>query len=931
MVLAERADDLARLRSLLDDARQHRGSGVVVSGPVASGKTELLNTAADEAVKQGATLATALCFPADKTTPLGMFGQLLLDCPLATQTRRRAIELLAEARARIHNGDLASEHVQQVSTAVAHSLCSLLTDLATHPLLLVVDDAQYADVPSLQCLLLLVRKIRWTPVVLAIGRTTPVREPHPLIQAELLRQLHSHRIRLTTLSETGVAEVIAARTSTGAADALASSVHSVSGGNPLLVRALLEDQNIAGRTTAKPDNRPGVAVGESFEQAVISCLYRSDDIARTVAYGIAVLGDGPDLGILSELTEFGPQVASSAVQRLDEAGLLAGARFRHPNARAAIIKSLSEKERATMHRTAAQLLHHRGHEPSVVAEHLVEAGDAAAPWAVPVLQQAADQALRDDRPQQAVRYLEHARVLCTDERARAGLLGRVANIEWRLNPAAVLRRLDALTSAMRSGLLDAERAASLLGHLLWHGYTEEAVEVATALQKRAADPEWSEEATTAWRSLALWFPSILGRLSTRFAASPAPAGAEPRHRAAEALHAVFTRGTDADVITAAEQVLRATRLADNTVDAICTSLYALVYSDRFDKAVPWYETLQDEASQQDAPGWQALLHAAGAEIAFRQGDLGTTEYRAQAALRYLAGSSWGTAIGSPLGSLVLALTAMGRYGEASDLLEQPFPAWLLHTRAGLPYRFARGQYNLATHAFHEAIADFRACGDLMTEWRLDLPALVPWRSSAAEAYLQLGQRSAAKKLAAEQLARCKQPRSRSRGVSLRVLAATSDPRHRQKLLREAEAVLQSCGDRLELAKVLTDLSAARRDADRVGQARSTVRRALLIAKELRAEPLCQRLLPQPADDVTVHTRRIPKSTVGAGSLTEAEWRVARLAAQGHTNTEIAGKLYITVSTVEQHLTRAYRKLNISRRTELPARLRKEIGAPMSVG
>jgi DNA-binding NarL/FixJ family response regulator len=56
----------------------------------------------------------------------------------------------------------------------------------------------------------------------------------------------------------------------------------------------------------------------------------------------------------------------------------------------------------------------------------------------------------------------------------------------------------------------------------------------------------------------------------------------------------------------------------------------------------------------------------------------------------------------------------------------------------------------------------------------------------------------------------------------------------------------------------------------------------------------------------------------ARQLSSAEWRVAELAARGSTNEQIARKLFITVSTVEQHLTRAYRKLGIRRRTQLPS-------------
>ena len=55
-------------------------------------------------------------------------------------------------------------------------------------------------------------------------------------------------------------------------------------------------------------------------------------------------------------------------------------------------------------------------------------------------------------------------------------------------------------------------------------------------------------------------------------------------------------------------------------------------------------------------------------------------------------------------------------------------------------------------------------------------------------------------------------------------------------------------------------------------------------------------------------------------LSDAEQRVAALAADGYSNREISGKLFITVSTVEQHLTRIYRKLNVSRRDDLPPSL-----------
>jgi DNA-binding CsgD family transcriptional regulator len=62
----------------------------------------------------------------------------------------------------------------------------------------------------------------------------------------------------------------------------------------------------------------------------------------------------------------------------------------------------------------------------------------------------------------------------------------------------------------------------------------------------------------------------------------------------------------------------------------------------------------------------------------------------------------------------------------------------------------------------------------------------------------------------------------------------------------------------------------------------------------------------------------------AQTLSRAERRVAKLAAIGYTNREIAARLYITVSTVEQHLTRVYRKLNVNRRSELSVSLQVDV-------
>jgi DNA-binding CsgD family transcriptional regulator len=65
--------------------------------------------------------------------------------------------------------------------------------------------------------------------------------------------------------------------------------------------------------------------------------------------------------------------------------------------------------------------------------------------------------------------------------------------------------------------------------------------------------------------------------------------------------------------------------------------------------------------------------------------------------------------------------------------------------------------------------------------------------------------------------------------------------------------------------------------------------------------------------------RRPRPTAGRGlsSLTAAERRVADLAATGQTNREIAERLFVSEKTVETHLARVFRKLELRSRRQLP--------------
>jgi DNA-binding CsgD family transcriptional regulator len=345
-----------------------------------------------------------------------------------------------------------------------------------------------------------------------------------------------------------------------------------------------------------------------------------------------------------------------------------------------------------------------------------------------------------------------------------------------------------------------------------------------------------------------------------------------------------------------------------------SALLALVYADRLDRASVWSGSLLREAAARQVPTWQAKLTAIRAELALRQGDLNQAYALAHSAMTHLSPRSWGVAVGAPLSTLVLAATAMGADDIAEEHLRHSVPEAIFRSRYGLQYLYARGHHHLATNRVHAALDDFLLCGDQARAWDMDLPAFLPWRSGAAAAHLRLGQRDQVRRLAEAELARPGSAKSRSRGVAMCLLAEIAGPRRRTSLLLEAVGVLRLAGDRLELARALAALSSAQRATGEAEQARRALYQALQLADLCGAERLQRSLLHRSRAETPADPAVLPKDPLSA-----AERRVASLAAAlGNSNREIADQLCITVSTVEQHLTRVYRKLNVTSRADLPS-------------
>jgi DNA-binding CsgD family transcriptional regulator len=137
------------------------------------------------------------------------------------------------------------------------------------------------------------------------------------------------------------------------------------------------------------------------------------------------------------------------------------------------------------------------------------------------------------------------------------------------------------------------------------------------------------------------------------------------------------------------------------------------------------------------------------------------------------------------------------------------------------------------------------------------------------------------------------------------------------LIREALAVLEPSPARLEHAYALANLGAALRRANHRAEAREHLRLALELAQRCGAV-----LLAEEAHEELIATGARPRRIVqsGAASLTPSEGRIAAMAADGLSNRDIAQALFVTLRTVEMHLSNAFRKLGVSSRTQLPAAL-----------
>jgi DNA-binding CsgD family transcriptional regulator len=821
--------------------------------------------------------------------------------------------------------------------AMMHGLYWLVANLAARrPLLLLADDVHWWDAPSLRFLAYLIPRVEELPVIVLAA----ARRGEPGADDELLAHLAQGPGVLVTaprpLTEHATRELAVAWFA-DADDEFYVNCHRATGGNPLLVRELLAalatERGRGGRALASRVSELGPV---SVSRAVLPRLARLGQGAVGLARAVAVLGASAQLRHAAALAGLDAERAAALADELAAAEILTGASplaFVHPIVGAAIYADMPRAGRARWHARAARLLDADGARVGQVAAQVLVSEPSADTFAVGALRAAAAEAVAQGAPETAASYLARALAEPPPRDERVPLLLDLAAAQAQTDDTAAIGTLTRALAESRDPR-DRVRAAVPLGNLLMLSGQVDAGEqvMATAFAeldalagKTTGDRDLllavaAERNTAARMGNRPVDPRVQALVSgaVREAMLEAPGA---RAIAAVAAGDACMRDTPAaDVAALAIRALGGDRLAPEpglSSTAFVPVVCALMTVDRFAEAERVFDRVLAQARAAGSVRAYVNVRAVRPFGLYLQGRLREAEADAREALE-LAGQHAVALLPYAVAFLLEPLIDRGALGEADAVLAatgldgalpRAFPSNMLLLRRG---RLRRAQGRLA-----EALADLGACDEQMRAGHATSPGLGPWRSEAALVHHALGDGRAAQLVAQELELAHAIGLPRCVGVALRTQGLVTGGPEGLALLERAVETLAGSPARLEHARALCDLGAARRRAQQRAAAREPLRQALEAAHRLGATALAER-----ARTELLATGARPRRLVQTGrdALTASERRVCELAAQGATNRAIAQALFVTVRTVEVHLNHAYAKLGIPSRAHLAGAL-----------
>jgi DNA-binding CsgD family transcriptional regulator len=942
--LLERGDELARIESALADARAGRGRFVVIEGSAGIGKTALLAAVRTEAAHGGMRVLRSRGTELERDFAFGVVRQLFEPALAEVSELERADLLKSGAGPGAGLLDLlgapAADGPQpsdlDPTFAILHRLYWLCANLAAaDSLCLVVDDAHWADAPSLRYLAFLLTRLEELNVALVLaGRPREAGTDAELLAA-VMTDPSADVICPAPLTRGAVAQLVESRLGSVPDAVFVGACLRATRGMPFLVHELVEAMS-EGRIapTAEAARHVERIGGRTVGRSIQLRLRRLPDHAGRLARSLSVL-EQSDLLQASRLAGLEETEAADAVDLLASAGFLEPGRpltFIHPIVRSGIYSQLSSAERAQDHRRAARLLAEQPGSNERVAKHLLSSEPASDGWVVDRLLEAARAAVRNGAPETAIVFLR--RVL--DEPPPPGDRSLLL---LELGIAEVSAGLDGWPEHLQSAVDGAPNSEAAAGAARVQARAlnraqrfEEAVEVldraASALETR--DTELMGELEAAAVIAGFNDPATASSMASRRktlrerAASDHEAPAELLG-VASFISVLSNEPADvvADLATRALLADKSTKPGWDGLPSFSSTTFAratlaLLWAERYEQVRPLLDASIAEARVTGDGGRLAVCLASRGWLALRRGDPSAAEGDARTALTatQLPAPPMYRALNG--GVLIKALVDQGKLDDAERALaplDSEVESGFLATAI---LRLARGGLRVEQGRTAEGLDDFLAVGVDLTPGMVTCPGFLPWRSEAGLAQLALGDHESAERLSAEELELARAfGAPRALGVASRAAGIVAGGTRGELLLREAIDAFERGDARLERARALTDLGAMLRRRNRRTEARALLREALDSAHRLGAGRLAEQ-----AETELRATGARPRRVVltGLDSLTASERRIAELASQGLTNREIAQALFVTARTVEGHLTSIFRKLQLDSRNELRAAL-----------
>lgn len=927
--LLERDGELAAISEALEET-SGGGRVLLIEGVAGIGKTALIGELEGRAGLAGHRVLRARGSEMEREFGFGIVRQLFAPELRSLDEAGRARLFVGPAALAAPIFELAGDAELDAgsSEGALYGLYWLIVALAERgPVTIAIDDAHWSDAASLRFIRYLGRRLDGFPVLIGLAA-----RPHePGVQAEMLSALSTdldlEAIRPSPLSASATAAMV--RTHLGDCDvAVEGACYEVTGGNPFLVEELLVELDLAGEEIAALSPERIATVGpERISTTVIERARRLDPLGPEIVRAVAVLGDRASLRPIAALAKVEQGHAAEVLDGLLAAAILVdgpGPRFAHPLLRTAVYEAMPAATRGTRHSRAASLLAEQGADPEEVAAHLLLSEPGSMAGGLGALDAAARRAADRGAPESAATYLRRALAEPAGARERGELLHRLGRLEVALRDPASIAHLQEAAELAEDPRQAIDISLELADVLSIAGQWEPTVQVIDAALARFGGTE---------------LPGLLDLEALRAALRGYdPAQVEAYDRDLPRLRALVEGRSDEEssqlrwILASIGSIRESSRSevvgliapSDEDWDFVRGSressfvgqaLSSLVVVDALEEGERIVAALLEDGRRRGSllamVGGKGFAAAVGA----RRGRLGSSEADLNVAWHLLKENELSlmaltTVVFFALDAVV-ERRGMEKLADLMEGLELPPPFG--ETQSGGMALEVRAAIRTMRGDRAGALADLRGAERIFRPLHAG-PRFSQWRSRLALA-LAGESRAEALELAEEELDLARRVDSpRAQGVALRALGMLTAGDGGVDLLRESVATLEGPPSPLDLARSLTELGARLRRGNRRSEARDRLREAADLAQRCGAELLEDRVLEE-LRIAGARPRR--KALSGADSLTPAERRVVTAALGGSSNREIAQSLFVSLRTIEMHLTNSYRKLGISSRSQLP--------------